>query len=138
MVTENECKQSLRNLENINLDVVLDELGYEKAEEVSIYGINDYPTLEKLGDINILRELINEHFSNPPLKIDELEEGMVIWDNKEKIWIELYSVHKYEGGDEDENYDYEIFYYKFGWECLGRLFYEPNRFYRKEVINHDN
>ena len=85
----------------------------------------------------LLKHLIDDHFANLALKLDELEEGMVIWDNKEKIWIEIYSVHEYECGDEDENYDYEIFYYKFGWECLGRLFYEPNRFYRKEVINHE-
>lgn len=60
MSNEEVCKQALRNLENINLDIVLDELGYEKAEEVSVYGINDYPTLEKQGDIDVLRELIKE------------------------------------------------------------------------------
>lgn len=64
MLTESECKQSLRNLENINLDIVLDELGYEKAEQVSWYGMNDYPTLEKQGDIDVLRELIEEHFKD--------------------------------------------------------------------------
>lgn len=64
MITKEQCEQALRNLETINLDIALDELGYEKAEEVSIYGINDYPTLEKQGDIDVLRELIEEHFKD--------------------------------------------------------------------------
>ena len=94
MVTENECKQSLRNLENINLDIVLDELGYEKAEEVSIYGINDYPTLEKLGDINVLRELIKEHYENPPLKIEEIKKYEPVFDNEELGWIFVSKINK--------------------------------------------
>lgn len=64
MVTKEQCEQALRALETINLDIVLEELGYEKAEMVSWYGMNDYPTLEKQGDIDILRELINEHFKD--------------------------------------------------------------------------
>lgn len=64
MVTKEQCEQALRNLETINLDIVLDELGYEKAEMVSWYGMNDYPTLEKQGDIDVLRELIEEHFKD--------------------------------------------------------------------------
>lgn len=64
MVTKERCEQALRALETINLDIVLDELGYEKAEQVSWYGMNDYPTLEKQGDIDVLRELIEEHFKD--------------------------------------------------------------------------
>ncbi len=127
MVTENECKQSLRNLENINLDVVLDELGYEKAEEVSIYGINDYPTLEKLGDINILRELINEHFSNPPLKIEELKKYEPIFDNEDLGWIFVSNINKVAKCivclDVDGN--------------RHMLNFTDNRFYRKEVKEFD-
>ena len=67
MVTKEQCEQALRNLETINLDIVLDELGYEKAEMVSWYGMNDYPTLEKQGDIDVLRELIEEHFNKNAL-----------------------------------------------------------------------
>lgn len=64
MITKEQCEQALRNLETINLDIVLAELGYEKAEQVSWYGMNDYPTLEKQGDIDVLRELIEEHFKD--------------------------------------------------------------------------
>lgn len=127
-LTENECSEALTRLLRPY---------FAKVDVQNVYhSINKGHSIEE--DSNLLTLLIQEYFSNPPLKFDELKEGMVIWDNKEKIWIEIYSVHEYEGGDEDKNYDYEIFYYKFGWECLGRLFYEPNRFYRKEVINHDN
>lgn len=46
------------------MDIVLDQLGYEIASKVSIYGINYYPTLEKQGDIEILKELIYRYFNN--------------------------------------------------------------------------
>lgn len=80
-------------------------------------------------DLDILNKLIHEHFSNPPLKFEELEEGMWIWDSQLKWffrisicnvkienfeYIKLFKVEKYEGGSM-------------------LMFYEPNRFYRKEV-----
>ena len=63
-INEYNCKQALMNLESINLDIVLDKLGYDIASKVSVYGINDYPTLEKQGDIEILKELIYRYFNN--------------------------------------------------------------------------
>lgn len=123
MVTENECKQSLRNLENINLDVVLDELGYEKAEEISIYGINDYPTLEKQGDIEVLRELIKEHYENPPLEIEEIKKYEPVFDNEDLGWIIVSNINKSAKCifclDVDGN--------------RHMLNFTDNRFYRKEV-----
>lgn len=127
MVTENECKQSLRNLENINLDIVLDELGYEKAEEISIYGINDYPTLEKQGDIKVLRELIKEHFSNPPLEWKEIKVNDVIFDKELKETIKIKDKFIF---DDIKNITFEIF----GSNRTYAGTYEENRFYRKEVV----
>lgn len=129
MVTENECKQSLKKLENINLDIVLDELGYEKAEEISIYGINDYPTLEKQGDIEVLRELIKEHYENPPLKFEELKEDMWVWDNENKQMIKIYDTYILLSGT-------KVIRFNWGFEYYNGKF-EPNRFYRKEVKNDD-
>ena len=129
MLTEKECREALK---------ILSTQPDESFCNGSICRVSDCGYCPKNTASKLLKHLIDDHFANPALKLDELEEGMVIWDNKENTWIEIYSVHEYEGGDEDENYDYEIFYDKFGWECLGRLVYEPNRFYRKEVINHDN
>ncbi|MCR0360838.1 hypothetical protein MKD08_08880 [[Clostridium] innocuum] len=34
---------------------------------------------------NYLEQLINEHFDNQPLKFEDLEEGMWVWDDKNKI-----------------------------------------------------
>ena len=127
MVTENECKQSLRNLENINLDIVLDELGYEKAEEVSVYGINDYPTLEKQGDIDVLKELIKEHFSNPPLEWEELKECNVVYDKEEKKYRLI--------EDFLENGKRIVFTNTI--DSFITENYEPNRFYRKEIKDVD-
>lgn len=126
-LTKEVCLQALKNLENINLDIVLDELGYEKAEQVSWYGMNDYPTLEKQGDIDVLRELIEEHFSNPPLYMDEIPKGIWIWDNVNKECIRSLGCVELDG----------IIYVKFERSensfITNYLEYEPNRFYRKEV-----
>ena len=35
---------------------------------------------------NYLEQLINEHFDNPPLKFEDLEEGMWVWDDKNKAY----------------------------------------------------
>lgn len=134
MVTKEQCEQALRNLETIDLDIVLDELGYEKAEMVSWYGMNDYPTLEKQGDIDVLRELIEEHFSNPPLKFEELKEGMWVWDNKYKYYFEC---NPRISTDMTECVWYESFWYNTG-EGYDEFYedyieFEENRFYRKKV-----
>lgn len=62
-----------------------------------------------------LKQLINEHFDNPPLKFEELHEGMWVWDNEDKEWCKFISEH--------------LFEYMDGY---GGVF-EENRFYRYEV-----
>ena len=76
------------------------------------------------NELDILDKLIEEHFDNPPLKFEELKEGMWIWDNKDKAYMKIESVCDkdwvwlYIDSSEREHID-EL--------------YEPNRFYRKEV-----
>lgn len=42
----------------------------------------------EIGEAHTLvHRLINEHFDNPPLKFEELKEGMWIWDDKDN-WYE--------------------------------------------------
>lgn len=125
MVTKEQCEQALRNLETINLDIVLEELGYEKAEKVSWYGMNDYPTLEKQGDIDVLRELIEEHFDNPPLELNDLEIEKPYWDNEEKEWCFFVKLHK------DIGTGVKISVSVVPMMCAFQ--YKENRFYRKEV-----
>lgn len=90
MLTKEECEKALRNLETIDLDIVLDEPGYEKAEMVSWYGMNDYPTLEKQGDIDVLRELIEEHFKDKKT-LKERFKGYEEETSKEDPWGDRYA-----------------------------------------------
>lgn len=70
---------------------------------------------------DVLMELINEQFDNPPLSLEEIKEGDWVWDNFHKVYTYVFAVDIiYESGEiivtED---DYVPF--------------EPNRFYRKQV-----
>ena len=65
---------------------------------------------------------------NPPLKFDELEENMWVWNNYGKRWMFIVSIREnvlvaddLQYDPKDNEYDYEVQY-------------EPNRFYRKEVV----
>ena len=73
-----------------------------------------------------LKQCIDEHFSNPPLKFEELKEGMWVWDNKRKVKLLI----AYCYSEDDMGYynlsnpeDYKYVHIEF----------EENRFYRKQV-----
>lgn len=80
------------------------------------------------GNCKILAQLIEEHFSNPPLKFDELEEGMWIWDNNWNQYFEICEIYP-------KTKEFDVLIHQ---NRINRLRYEPmkfeeNRFYRKEV-----
>ena len=82
MLNKEECLEALRDIE-FNLPIL-----YINSE----YGL--FGRCAYVNQIEILKNLIYEHFNNPPLKWDELKEDMWIWDNKEceyifidKLWI---------------------------------------------------
>lgn len=118
-LTENECSEALTRLLRPY---------FAKVDVQNVYhSINKGHSIEK--DSNLLTLLIQEYFDNPPLEFEELKEGMWIWDSQLKWffrisicnvkienfeYIKLFKVEKYEGGSM-------------------LMFYEPNRFYRKEV-----
>lgn len=90
-------------------------------------------------DSNLLTLLIMEHFSNPPLKFEELKEGMWIWDNQLKEWRKV--IEKLIVGVSEGSEFYEDIYvkgtkviriglHKFDWKDI---LFESKRFYRKEV-----
>ena len=106
MLTKEEC---INALENIIFNVGVARSDYRKSGKAR----EDYYTLNSL---------IEEHFSNPPLKFEELKEGMWVWDNKMVLYI---SISKIIG----KTIYAEDFIY--GFDCYGR--YEKNRFYRKQV-----
>lgn len=110
LLTKEECINALSDLKNQLEDI----LGEES---------------ENADCVNVLNQLIEEHFSNPSLKFEELKEGMWVWDNQLKWFfkvvlcdvnvqgcnsLKMFKVEKYEGGSM-------------------LMIYEPNRFYRKEV-----
>lgn len=93
---------------------------------------------EKQEMIDELKKTLNENiykiFSNPPLKFEELKEGMWVWDNKYEIYIKIRIV---------TNKNSFIGYYP-NFECnpetdepyenlQGIFFFEEKRFYRFEV-----
>ena len=72
-----------------------------------------------------LEQLIEEHFSNPPLKIGEIQKGTPIYDNLGGYNDWLYVIDT----DEQCNFIKVV-------DSDGQMFwvgFEPNRFYRKEV-----
>lgn len=94
--------------------------GFLKIEDRACY-LGPFPNKwfmhSKLYDLTT--QLIREHFDNPPLRFEELEEGVWVWDNKEKMFCKIVEVliNKI-----SVNYHY-----------AGVLEFEENRFYRKEV-----
>ena len=106
MLTKEECLDALNNLR-------------ANSELVSCCTMNR---------VKVLKQLINEHFDNPPLTLDEIKAslGTPIWDNEYKGWIVV--VFK------DFSFD-ELMVHCYGQERDWDFEYEENRFYRKEVKN---
>lgn len=55
--------------------------------------INIYHGKKVSDSIDILYHLVKEYFDNPPLKFDDLKEGMWVWDDKIKKF--MYTGNKY-------------------------------------------
>lgn len=114
MLTKKECKQALDHLEKCYWDQV-----------------NSYSAMNGVRkDLDILNELINEHFSNPPLEweeIQELKKGDIIWDNLNKKNLKICFVEVSRWGEKIID----------GWlegdDMSSVLIFEPNRFFGKEV-----
>lgn len=104
MLTKEECEKALNSLYKVADKLVLDH---------NIF----------IGSYDILKNLIQVHFSNPPLKFEELKEGMWVWDNKMVLYIRIAKIIGKTIYVED---------FLYGFDCYGR--YEENRFYRKEVV----
>lgn len=78
---------------------------------------------------NTLKQLIQEHFDNPPLSFDDLKEGMWVWDDKEKLYCiirdifhnkNLVTGFKTSFGNSDNRI------------MQGMDHFEENRFYRRQ------
>ena len=82
-------------------------------------------------DLVVMRHLIFEHFDNPPLKFEELKDGMWVWDNLFKSYLQI-------DGCDIENGLVFVEYYDFSCcEEIDCTFFKENRFFRREVENND-
>jgi hypothetical protein len=118
MLTKEKCENAL---DNIICNIGVARSDYRKSGKAK----EDYHTL---------KSLIEEHFSNPPLKFEELKEGMWVWDNKYKYYFEC---NPRISTDMTECVWYESFWYNTG-EGYDEFYedyieFEENRFYRKQV-----
>lgn len=115
MLTKEECLKALDFIE----------------EETTV--IEDYTTMPFITcnhlqkEIAIIRQLIKEHFDNPPLKFEELKPKMWIWDNR---WNEYKYIDIYD--DWHDCYWLRIVDDVHG-ETLSLAGYEENRYFRKQV-----
>lgn len=81
----------------------------------------------------LLQNLIHEHFDNPPLKFEELEVDMWVWDNAKKWWIKVLEIRV--ANNEDDVFAEGIKIIKLGYHVFNwqEFIFEENRFYRKQV-----
>ena len=116
MLTKEECLEALRDIEfNLPISYINSEYG--------LFGRCAY-----VGQIEILKNLIYEHFNNPPLKFEELKENMWVWDNYWEEYFEISEVYS-----NTKEIDVLIHQNKINQKRYETIKYTPNRFYRKEV-----
>lgn len=106
---------------------MLDEKECKEALEI----LKGHVSYETVDAIVCFKELIAEHFDNPPLKWEELKPNMRVWDNEMKEWIQIVHLTNFLGATKFVNF------YINGLSELIDSEYEPNRFYRKEIKDVD-
>lgn len=104
------------------------EIIRRNAENIS----NEYDKLKKDLEItcNLHDDLLKKYESlkeNPPLKFEELKEGMWVWDNVKKKYNQIFRVRKWYPSS-------YLIMYGDGNRCFD---FEENRFYRREVNEND-
>ena len=114
MLTKEKCKNALNNI-LCNIGVARSD--YRKSGKAK----EDYHTLNSL---------IEEHFSNPPLSLNEVRqfwhEGIPVWDTELEEYVQIHDVI---GNEENGLVSVEQFFF----ESISVYQYHSKRFYRKEV-----
>lgn len=104
----------------------------EALTEIKMYGSINIP----LYSLEVIENLIGEHFDNPPLKFEEIRPDDWVWDKKNKEWRQV----NFAGvvGKDDELMFYEDVFKKgvkiVAFKNFRSVVFEENRFYRKEVV----
>lgn len=69
--------------------------------------------------LKVLEHIMIDYFDNSPLKFEELEVGMWVWDNRIKAYLKI-----------QEIWVNKVIHFD---NCCVVCFFQENRFYRKEV-----
>lgn len=99
----------------------------EALTEIKMYGSINIP----LYSLEVIENLIGEHFDNPPLKFEEIKEKMWVWDDIDKEYRKVYGKGIYSGDEYLMKKGCKVVF--ISEDEYFNLIYEPNRFYRKEV-----
>lgn len=111
MLTKEECLKEIHNLERyIGREFECSQVMFECEKS-----------------LDVLEQLINEHFDNPPLKFEDLHDEMWVWDNDYKEYVKLY--------DYGDHFEYHLHDDNYKGGVLSKDSFEENRFYRYEVKN---
>lgn len=116
MLTKEECEKALKEIENATTEI-------EDFNSIPEITYNEFK-----NQLNVLNQLIFEHFKNPPLKFEELKENMWVWDNYWEEYFEISEVYS-----NTKEIDVFIHQNKINQKRYATIKYTPNRFYRKEV-----
>lgn len=123
MLTKEECIKALDCLAD---DDKMDELAQKFSMDDDYTSHVNYEMARKWC-YDQLKQCIEEHFSNPPLNIEEIPKNMWIWDNADKEYVHSLGAEEFDG----------VTYVQFGLSedsSVTRFCeFESNRFYRKEV-----
>lgn len=115
-----ECVNGLQFLKEHAMELVDDE----DMEGNMVYDYYNLTEEDEREYVEPLEKLIQEHFDNPPLKFEELEEGMWVWDNAIKSWFQIRCI--------DDKLTFTVQLYLINGFVINVKFKE-NRFYRKQV-----
>lgn len=117
-LTEEKCRDSLSNLYHVLQGIYCDGCLHNESKHCKICNVKE--------DLSIMRRLVHEHFDNPPLKLEELEDG-------EWYWCEEYGwclMNFYEDLDGKIHFEANTVMN----DKIDLSFdFEENRFYRKQV-----
>lgn len=78
-----ECEKALKEIENATTEI--DD--FNSIPEITY---NEFK-----NQLNVLNQLINEHFDNSPLKFEELEAGKWYWYEPLKEWKKIYRINPF-------------------------------------------
>lgn len=82
--------------------------------------------------VTLLSDIICDYFSNPPLKFEELKEGMWVWDNKHKVYNQIYRLYGNFMSTKHNAVQFKHLNETTQWGDT--IEFEKTRFYRKEVV----